>query len=84
MSISEDNIYRVSVSPTTQHVDVMCFGMNAIDAEADGRYVDINALPQWIREKIALLMMTSDKPPTEPVEGVGVRINSYTYWVYHD
>lgn len=72
------------IHPTTQHVEIMCFGMNAVDAEAGGRYDTINAVPQWIREKIALLMMTSDKPPTEPIDSIGVRINAYTYWVYHN
>lgn len=84
MNIPDDKLYRVTIHSDTQHVDIMCFGMDAVDAEADGRYDNINVAPQWIREKIALLMMTSDKPPTEPVEGVGVRINTDIFWVYHD
>ena len=40
--------------------------------------------PTWVQERIAVLMMTNDTPPTEPVEGVGHRIDANTFWVYHD
>jgi hypothetical protein len=39
-------------------------------------------LPQWMQEKVALLMMTSTDPPTVPVEGIGKRISENTFWVY--
>ena len=42
----------------------------------------LEELPQWMQEKVALLMMTSSIPPTVDVEMVGRRINQNTFWVY--
>jgi|TARA_R110000782_G_scaffold194333_1_gene283954 hypothetical protein len=39
-------------------------------------------LPQWMQEKVALLMMTSSTPPIQEVTGIGQRISEDTFWVY--
>ena len=83
VSVCDNKNYRVMIHPTTNKVDILCFGLEAIDASALGLYDSINDTPEWVQERIAILMMTNGKPPTEPVDGVGHRIDSYTYWVYH-
>jgi hypothetical protein len=45
-------------------------------------YADTSKLPDWMQEKLAVLTMMSSKPPTEPVDGVGRRINDNIYWVF--
>jgi hypothetical protein len=78
----DDNIYRVSVDQDTGYVTVACIGLESVDAIVDGNYSGINELPDWMQEKITLLSMLSPVPPTEPVEGVGRRINADIYWVF--
>jgi len=83
LSVCENKHYRVMIHPDTNRVDILCFGMEAIDASALGLYDSMIDTPNWVQERIAILMMTNGTPPTEPVEGVGHRIDSNTYWVYH-
>ena len=77
--IHDDNIYRVSVCP--DGVDVVCFGMG-VDTIYDGHYINVDVLPKWVQERLAVLMMMTSTPPTEEVEGVGRRISRDVYWVY--
>ena len=84
VEICDNKNYRVSIHPTTNKVDILCFGLEAIDASALGLYDSIHDTPMWVQERVAVLMLTSGTPPTEPVEGVGRRIDSNTYWVYYD
>jgi hypothetical protein len=76
---SDDSIYRVSVCP--DGVDVVCFGMG-VDTIHDGHYINVDVLPKWVQERLAVLMMMTHTPPTEEVEGVGRRISRDVYWVY--
>ena len=77
----DDNIYRVSIDNTTKQVEVLCIGIDSVDSEAEGMYASVDELPQWVQERIALLMMTDPTPPTKEVEGVGRRIDKYTFWI---
>jgi hypothetical protein len=76
---SDDCIYRVSVCP--DGVDVVCFGMG-VDTMHDGHYINVDVLPKWVQERLAVLMMMNYTPPTEEVESVGRRISRDVYWVY--
>ena len=77
--VTDDSIYRVSVC--TDGVDVVCFGMG-VDTIHDGHYINVDVLPKWVQERLAVLMMMTSTPPTEEVEGVGRRISRDVYWVY--
>lgn len=77
----DDNVYRVYVSPHTNTVEVSCIGME-VDSTVEGEYDSVDALPLWMQEKVALLMMTSLDKPTSEVEGVGRRIDANVYWVF--
>lgn len=77
--VTDDSIYRVSVCP--DGVDVVCFGMG-VDTIHDGHYINVDVLPKWVQERLAVLMMMNYTPPTEEVEGVGRRISRDVYWVY--
>ena len=79
--VTDDSIYRVSVCP--DGVDVVCFGMG-VDTIHDGHYINVDVLPKWVQERLAVLMMMTSTPPTEEVEGVGRRISRDVYWVLKD
>ena len=81
MSLDHDTLYRVSIDPDTNTVQVSCIGIDRVDSKLEGTYLTVEDLPQWVQERIALLMMVDPKPPTPEVEGVGQRIDRYTFWV---
>ena len=78
--VYDDNIYRVSIFP--DGVDVISFGLFGVDSFFEGHYSRPDDLPQWVKERLAVLMITSATPPTQEVAGVGRRISSHVYWVY--
>jgi hypothetical protein len=78
--VHDDNIYRVSVFP--DGIDILCFGLSSIDSPIDGHYDQPDDLPNWVKERLAVLMITSSTPPTQEVAGIGRRISSHVYWVY--
>jgi hypothetical protein len=78
--VHDDNIYRVSVFP--DGVDILCFGLSSIDSDINGHYDRTDDLPEWVKERLAVLMITSGIPPTQEVAGIGRRISSHVYWVY--
>ena len=77
-----DTVYRVVLNDETKLVHVISFGMEKVDVSPERVYNSVNDLPKWMQERVALLMMTSAKPPTEEVDGVGRRIDETTYWLY--
>lgn len=78
--MNDDNIYRVSVFP--DGVDVVCFGLESVDSQLEGHYDDANALPDWVKERLAVLNMMPSTPPTNEVAGIGRRISGHVYWVF--
>jgi len=78
--VHDDNIYRVSVFP--DGIDILCFGLSSIDSDINGHYDRSDDLPNWVKERLAVLMITNGIPPTQEVAGVGRRISSHVYWVY--
>ena len=77
----EDNLYRVAIDPLTKRVEIICLGIDAADTAVEGIYKDTSELPDWAQERLAVLSMMESKPPTTPVEGIGQRIDQYTFWI---
>lgn len=78
--LNDDNTYRISIFP--DGVDVVCFGLESVDSCLEGHYDRIDDLPNWVKERIAVLNMIPVSPPTGTVEGVGRRISAHVYWVF--
>lgn len=78
--VGDDNIYRVQMKP--DGIYVVCFGLESIDSCLSGHYDRIDDLPDWVKERLAILNMMSSTPPTNEVEGVGRRISERVYWVF--
>ena len=76
-----NNIYRVSIDPTTGQSAVICLGLDTIDAEAEGIYANTSQLPDWMQGKLAVLALMKVDPPQTKVEDVGMRVDENTYWV---
>jgi hypothetical protein len=41
----------------------------------------VSELPRWMQERVAVLSMLTESPPTKPIEGVGRRITNSVYWI---
>ena len=79
----DSDIYRIHIRDTgKERISVICIGMERVDACLEGAYDNLQELPQWVQERIAVLSMLDAKPPTQNIEGVGRRIDADTYWVY--
>jgi hypothetical protein len=82
--LPKDIIYRVEIHDAMKHIDVISIGMDTLDVSDDGSYTSVDALPEWMQKKIAVLMLTSAVPPTHPVDGVGRRIAENIFWLVPD
>lgn len=73
------NVLRVAVLP--KYVAVIALGMD-VDGSLEGHYTGVDALPDWVQERLAVLMVTDAKSkPTPYIDGVGRRISEFVYWV---
>ena len=77
----DDKLYRVLVRSDLKTIEVVCIGINRIDAEAEGIYCSVDELPTWLQERLAVLMVTDWRPITTYIKGVGRRMDKNTYWV---
>jgi len=81
LNAPDDTTYRVKISPDTGYVEIQCFGMNSIDTEAEGTYMSVEDIPQWVKERLAVLRVLPLPPPPQIVEDLGARINEYVFWI---
>jgi hypothetical protein len=66
-------------------VHVLCVGdANASEIGVDGDYKSTRELPEWLQDRLAVLLVCDAEPPTIPVPGVGRRIDDNTFWVHVD
>jgi hypothetical protein len=59
-------------------VRVVCIGMICLDKDLDDLYVNINALPDWVKNKLALLQMID---VGEGLDDTGRHIAKNVFWV---
>lgn len=77
----DNNIYRVDMGGLPC-IEVMCFGDGFVDSLCDGEYYGVDALPDWVKERIAILMLCRAAPPMPTIDGVGRRISENIFWVF--
>ena len=77
----DNNIYRVSMKHSP-YIEVMCLGDGFVDSACDGMYHGVDALPDWVKERIATLMLCRTTPPMPTIDGVGRRISEDIFWVF--
>lgn len=78
--MQDDNTYRINL--TGGAVTVVCFGLESVDSTLEGHYDGVDGLPDWVKERLAVLMVLDSTPPTVELEGVGRRISEKVFWVY--
>jgi|TARA_R110000782_G_scaffold166916_1_gene258905 hypothetical protein len=49
---------------------------------SDGYYEPLDSLPTWMQERLVVLSTMPHEPPTEPVRGIGKRIDENVFWVF--
>lgn len=76
-----DKVYRVVFHPK---IEVMYLGMGKGDDTVVGEYATAEELPAWLQRKIAVLAMTEINPPQTKIKGIGMRVDTITYWVISD
>jgi hypothetical protein len=80
--ISDNDIYRICIPYGTRIAEVMCIGLDSVDNELEGVYDDVDELPKWMQESVAVLSMLPIDKPNQQVAGVGRRIAENIYWAY--
>jgi len=70
-----DKIHRIEF--TEMGIDVISLGLESTDAH----FNTPEDMPEWMRDRLAVLMMMSYEPPTKLVTGVGRRIDERIFWV---
>jgi hypothetical protein len=73
----EDRTYRISI----EEINVSgwyVLVMNCLDKDLDDLYVNINALPDWVKNKLALLQMID---VGEGLDDTGRHIAKNVFWV---
>lgn len=80
-SCSDDYTYRVSIEQGGA-IDIICFGLPTVDINCEGHYDKADDLPNWVQDRLAILMMTPNVKPTPDIAGVGRRISGSVFWIY--
>jgi len=71
-----NTLYCIQIDPDTKIVSVQCIGMFCVDNKLNTTYNSCNELPEWVQDKIAVLMVAKEN---EGVVGVGCRTNDSFY-----
>ena len=62
-------------------VTIINFSLEMLDNDVSGWYSEVDLLPDWEKDRLALLMMVDPIPPTKYVDGVGRRISETVFWI---
>ena len=60
---------------------IIDFSLEMLDNDISGWYSEVDLLPDWVKDRLALLMMVDPTPPTKYVDGVGRRISETVFWI---
>lgn len=82
MSTPDPDSYTYRVSIRGSRIKITCFGVPTVDDDCEGEYDGADDLPDWVQDRLAILMMTPIDKPTSDIRGVGRRISKDVFWVY--
>lgn len=75
----EPELWRVAVQHRPKpRVEAVFLGMGEQITIKGSTVTD---LPRWMQERLSVLNMLSESPPTTPIPGVGRRISEHVYWI---
>lgn len=78
---ADDYTYRLSIDADKQ-INIVCFGLPTVDANCEGTYDSVDDLPNWVQDRLAILMMIPITKPTPDIPEVGRRISTSVFWLY--
>ena len=82
MLMEKEPIYRIRVNEDTS-VDTDCYDLlENFAPELKQRYDSVTSLPEWVQERLSVLMVLDPDKVTGEVTGIGRRINKRVFWVY--
>jgi hypothetical protein len=77
---AQDYVWRVEfLADIDIHVEYI--GNLPIDGDRSIHYHTFDTLPEWIKDRIAVLNMLPPDPNESVVYGVGRRVNEVAYWI---
>lgn len=82
MNNNKWGMYRVEVMPPKKGGKVIVDNLDDfLDDPIGGVYDSTDKLPDWVKKRLAVLTMTSSKPPTEYIDGIGRRMSETVFWI---
>jgi len=82
-NIPLNTLYAVKVDPTKDNISVQCIGMNCVDNTLKDSYDHWDALPDFVKGKVSVLMMVGYD---REIKGVGTKRKNWagveTYYLY--
>ena len=82
--IATNPIYRIRVNKSLS-VDTDCYDLlDNFAPELERHYTNVEDLPTWVQNKLAVLMILDASKKNEDISGVGRRISNEVFWVYKD
>jgi hypothetical protein len=76
----EDYIWRIQMHPDRSIV-MSYIGYCPIDTPRRVEYPTIEDIPEWVKDRLAVLNMMPPNPTDSVVFGVGRRVDASTWWV---
>ena len=82
--IAEKPIYRILIRGDNS-IETDCYDMiDLFKPELEKAYSSIDDLPEWVKERLAVLSVLNPEMRNEEIEGVGRRIAKNIFWVYKE
>ena len=76
-------IYRIQINQDNT-VETDCFEMlDAFNPELKKYYETLDDLPNWVQDKLAVLMLLDPSANNNEIKDVGRRISQSIYWVFN-
>jgi hypothetical protein len=80
--VKADPVYRIKIYEDSS-VETTCYDLlDNFKPELDNHYEHIDDLPNWVQNKLAVLMLLDHRVNNEEVRDVGRRISEDIYWVF--
>jgi len=77
-------IYRLQINDD-RSVDVDCYDMlEDFKPELKKFYGDVDNLPEWVQNQVAVLMLLDPNNKNSDIRGVGRRISKNVFWIYKE
>ena len=80
--MKEHPTYRIKIYEDSS-VETTCYDLlDNFNPELDNHYEHLDDLPEWVQNKLAVLMLLDHRVTNEEVRDVGRRISEDIYWVF--